>query len=395
MTKKIILMLMVTALIIGGLVSCKKPEPVASYKIGATVAQSGIYAGMGLQSLEGMQLIVDEINEAGGINGIPVELVVYDNKSEATEAALLAKKLIGVDKVHVLVEGTITALGMSVAAVANEAKVPTIILSGTALLDDQLGAWVFRPMGAEPDYATLNLDYLSEDLGISKYAALIENSGYGQGGRIFLPQVSPGYNMTIVEEQYFDPGATDLTPQLTNIKNSEAEAIFIWGSSPTASMAVKQARDMGILLPIVATPAQASSPMIEAFGQDYEREPSIVVITFKMDIWQQLPEDDPDKAISREFAGLYTERYGHPPAMWNVLGAANIIQFIEDGLKRAGADPANLEEARGKIRDAFEATKELNLLGSVYTMSPEDHYGGKKISLVLITFKDGKKVYLP
>jgi len=393
-SRKIIIVLMVAICLIGGLVSCKKPEPVASYKIGTAVAQSGKYAGLGLQSLDGMQLIVDEINKAGGINGIPVELVVYDDKSEATEAALAAKKLIEVDKVHALVEGTVTALGMSVVTVANEAKVPTLILSGTALLDDQLGDWVFRPMGSEVDYILHNLNYLSQDLGISKYAALIENSGYGQGGKVFLPQLSPSYNMTIVVEQYFDPGASDLTPQLTNIKNSEAQAIFIWGSSPTASMAVKQAREMGILLPIIATPPQATPDMIKAFGQYYEMAPSLVALTCKIDIWQQLPEEDPDKAMYREFNQLFTERYDHPPAMWNVLGA-QLIMFIEDGLKRAGADPANLEEARGKLRDAFETTKELDLLAAVYTMSPEDHYGGVRNKMVLVTFKDGEMVYLP
>ena len=395
MTKKIILVLMVAICLIGGLVSCRKAEPVTSYyKIGAIVSQSGNYAGLGIQSLEGMQLIVDEINKTGGINGIPLELVVYDDKSEATEAALGAKKLIEVDKVHALVEGTVTALGMSVVTVANEAKVPTLILSGTALLDDQLGDWVFRPMGSEVDYILHNLNYLSQDLGISKYASLLENSGYGQGGKVFLPQLSPSYNMTIVVEQYFDPGASDLTPQLTNIKNSEAQAIFIWGSSPTASMAVKQAREMGILLPIIATPPQVSPGMVEAFGQYYEMAPSLVALTCKIDIWQQLPEDDPDKAMYREFNQLFTERYDHPPAMWNVLGA-QLIMFIEDGLKRARTDPTNVEEAWGKLRDAFETTKELDLLAAVYTMSPEDHYGGVRNKMVLVTFKDGEMVYLP
>ena len=347
MKKKLIIALMVVVCMAGGLVSCKKAEPVASYKIGALVAQTGNYAGLGLQSLEGMQLIVDEINEGGGINGIPLELVVSDDKSEATEATLAAKKLIDVDKVHVLVAGTVTTLSMSIVPVGNEAEIPMVIISGTALLDDQLGDWVFRPMGAEVDYVNLGLSYLSQNLGISKYAALTENSGYGQGGKVYLPQLSANYNMTIIEEQSFDPGATDLTPQLTNIKNSEAQAIFIWGSSPTAAMAVKQAREMGILLPIMATPPQVSPSMVESFGEYYEIEPSLIAITAIIDIWQQLPDSDPDKAMCRQFAELYQAEYGHPPAMWSVLGAQEIL-FIEDGLKRANADPANLEAARSK-----------------------------------------------
>ena len=395
MRKKVILVLMVAVVsMIGGLTSCKGAEPVTSYKIGAILAQTGNYAGLGLQSLEGIQVIVDEINDGGGINGIPVELVVYDDKSEATEATLAAKKLIEVDKVHVLVAGTVTTVSMSIVPVGNEAQIPTVILSGTALLDDQLGDWVFRPMGQEPNYSTMILNYLSQDLGISKYATLIENSGYGQGGKVFLPQLSPDYNLTIVEEQYFDPGATDVAPQLTNIKNSEAQAIFIWGSSPTTAVAVKQAREMGILLPIMATPAQLSPSMLESFGEYYEMEPSLIAVTAKIDIWQQLPDSDPDKAMCREFAELCQAEYGHPPAMWSLLGA-NMIQFIEDGLKRANADPANLEAARSKIRDAFETTENLNILVGVYTTSPEDHFGGVSEKMVLVTFKDGEMVYLP
>jgi len=387
---------MVTVCLIGGLVSCKKPEAVASYKIGVIASQTGNCAGLGIQSLEGMQVIVDKINEGGGINGIPVELVAYDDKSEATEAALTAKKLIEVDKVHVLLAGTITAVSMSIVPVANEAEIPAVILTGTSLFDDQLGYWVFRPAGAEADYIITALNYVTQNLDISKYATLIENSGYGQGGKIFLPQVSPGYNMTIVEEQYFDPGASDLTPQLTNIRNSEAQAIFIWGSSPTAAMAVKQVREMGIQLPLIVTPPQLDPRLLESFGQYYEMEPSVIAVTANIDVWQQLPESDPHKAICREFAQLYTEEYGHPPAMWNVLGG-QLTQFIEDGLKRSKADPANLEEARVKIRDAFETTKDLDLLVASYTMSPEDHFGLilEKSKMIMVTFKNGQMVYLP
>jgi branched-chain amino acid transport system substrate-binding protein len=248
-------------------------------------------------------------------------------------------------------------------------------------------------MGTESDYILLNFDYLSQ-LDISKLAALIENSGYGQGGKAFLPQLSPNYNMTIVEEQYFDPGATDLAPQLTNIKNSEAEAIFIWGSSPTTCMSVKQAREMGITLPIVGTPTQVSSAMIESFGEYYEMEPTLVAMTTKVEIWEQLPDSDPDKAISREFAESFQAEYGSPPGMWSSLGAQMIL-FFEDGLKRAGADPNNVEQTRSQLRDALESTENLLLYAGVYSMSPEDHYGLVRGSLVLVTFKDGKLVYLP
>jgi branched-chain amino acid transport system substrate-binding protein len=391
--KKVIMVTMSAVLIIGGLASCKKTETVAAYRLGVVVAQTGSYAGLGLQFLEGMDLMVDEVNEAGGINGIPLDVIVYDNKSEATETTLAAKKLIDVDQVHVLIEGTVTALGMSIVPLANEEGVPTVILSGTGLLDDQLGAWVFRPAGTEDNYIVKSLDYMSQEMGISQYATLIENSGYGQGGMVYLPQRSPDYGMTIVDEQYFDPGATDLTPQLTNIKNSTAQLIYVWGSSPTAGLAVKQARELGISLPIMATPPQVMPNMLASFEEAYEMDPPLLATTTKMDIWEQLPDSDRYKELSRDFVQLFMERYDHPPSLWQMLGA-QYITFIEDGLKRAEITTTDVGEIRSQLRDALESTEGLQLLTSVYTMSPEDHFGQVEQTLVMITFENGEMVYL-
>ncbi len=395
MSKRFIVLMIVAAVsLIGGLVSCTGAAPASSYKIGVVAAQSGQYAGLGGTAIRGMQLEVARINDAGGIDGVPVELVVYDNKSEATEAALAARKLAEVDQVHAIAAGDVTNITSSLIPLVNEMEVPAVGISGTALFDDQLGDWFFRPMGSEPDYIQLNLDYLNRDLGVTNYAALIENSGYGQGGKMFLPQINPSYGMAIVEEQYFDPGATDVSPQLTNIANSDAEAIFIWGSSPTASMAIKQARDMDIMLPIVVTPAQASPPMLAEFGQYYEMEPSVVAITQAIDIWEQLPDSDPYKDMYSRFAEAYQEAYDAPSSMWAVLGGV-MIQYYEDGLKRANADPADLEGTRDKLREACENTTDLKTYIGAYTMTADDHYGATDPRMVIVTFQGGQMIHIP
>jgi branched-chain amino acid transport system substrate-binding protein len=392
--RKTVLFLTLASLMVFGVVSCKPSEPTRNYKIGALVSQTGNYAGLGLQALDGMQLVADEINSGGGINGIPIELVVYDDKGEATEVALAAKKLVEVDRAIAVVEGTVTQLANSLILVANELEVPAVGISGTALFDDQLGAWFFRPMGSEVDYVFLILKYMSQNLGVSKYAALIENSGYGQGGKVFLPQLTADYGLTIGEEQYFDPGATDLTPQLSKIRNSGVGAIVIWGSSPTASMAISQIREMGISLPILTTPSQASPSMVQSFGKYYEMEPSVISTTSKIDVWQQLPEDDPDKAMLKEFAESWEAKYQGSPSTWNVLGSQTML-FLADGLKRSTPNPENVDQARNALRSALENTKGLDLLSGTYTMSPSDHYGCTRQKLILITYRNGQMVYLP
>ncbi|MCD6568191.1 MAG: ABC transporter substrate-binding protein [Dehalococcoidia bacterium] len=388
--KKGIVLLLAAVFALGGLVSCASYGQAESYKIGVIASQTGAYSGLGMQSLEGMDIIVDKINLAGGINGIPVELVVYDDKSSSVEAARIAKKLVDIDKVHALASGTATAMSRSLVPVANEEQVPMVMLSGTSSFDDELGAWCFRPFGSEDDYIVLLLNYLSKEVGVTKLAVLLENSGYGQGGDIFLPQRVSDYGIEIVEKQYFNPDSIDLTPQLTNIKTSDAEAIFIWGTGPAGAFAVKQARDLDIALPIVATSPQGSPDDVKAFGKYYEMEPSLVILASKIDIWEQLPDSDSDKAMCQEFESLCAER-GHPATMWNIVGA-QIIMLIEDGLRRGQPDLANVQEARSQLKDAIESTGNLSLFMANYTMSPTDHCGNVLPKDMLVTFKDGKKV---
>lgn len=388
------LILAIVILVSSLVVSCRTAETVTSYRIGVTVAQTGQYAGLGLQALEGLQLQAEDVNSAGGINGIPLELIVYDDKSDATEATLAAKKLIDIDQVHVLASATATGMSLSLVPVANEYNVPTVILTGTTLQDDKLGSWVFRPTGTEASYVTLDLGYMRDKLGISEYATLIENSAFGDGGKAFLPEMSPDYGLTIVVEQYFDPGATDLTPQLMAIKNSEAKAIFLWGGTPTATLAIKQAREMGIDLPILGTPPNVTPDLMKQFGQYFEMDPTFVASTSKFEVWQQLPDTDADKAKYSAFSEKFVAKYGHPASMWALLGG-QFIQFIEDGLKRANAKSSELVSARVEIRDAFENTHQLQLYTGVYTMSPQDHFGQTEWRMVLVSFKDGKKVWVP
>ena len=191
--------------------------------------------------------------------------------------------------------------------------------------------------------------------------------------------------------QHFDPGATDMTPQLANIKASGAESIFIWGSGPAGALAVKQAREMDIMVPIVTTPAQSSPAYYEAFQSFYEMEPSLVSLDSKLTMWQQLPADDPDREMCREFTESFVSRYARPPAMWEAIGA-QIILFIADGIERANPDLSDTDLARAQVRDAFETTHNLSLFMGTYTLSPDDHYGRVLPKEVLVTFRDGEKV---
>ncbi len=389
--KRVGILVLAITLMAAPSLGCRQDSIPESYRVGVIASQTGPYSALGLPAIDGARLIAEQINDAGGINGMPLELVFYDDKGSSTETALAAQKAIDVDRVVTVACMSATGLSHSMISVVNDNEIPGIIMSGTGLVNDQLDAWAFKPIASESNYIPLPLRYLRDDLGLSTTAALIENSGYGEGGEFFLRIVAPEERVTVVSYQHFDPGATDMTPQLSNIKASGAESIFIWGSGPAGALAVKQAREMGIMVPIVTTPAQSSPAYYESFQQYYEMQPSLVSLDSKLTMWEQLPADDPDREMCREFTESFVSRYGRPPAMWEAIGA-QIILFIADGLERADPDLSDITVARSQVRDAFETTENLSLFMGTYTLSPDDHYGREIPKEVLVTFRDGEKI---
>ena len=390
--RKLALVFCCAALLVVGAAGCASGGG-DTYKVGYLASQTGPYAALGLASTEGAQLAVKQINDAGGINGKQIELVLLDDKGTSTDSALGAQKLIEVEGVLTLASATATALSHSVIPVLNDNETPGLVISGTGLVMDQLGDWTFKPSSCEADYIPLPLRYLRDDMGATTIAAMIENSGYGEGGEHFLKIVAPDMNMEIVETQHFDPGATDMTPQLANIRSSGADSMFIWGSGPAGALAIKQAREMGIMIPIATTPAQSSLSYYEAFQEAYEMEPSPGCLDNKPAVWQQLSDSDTDKEMCRQFEEAFSAEYGRIPGIYEAIGAS-FIAFIADGLERADPDLSDIVKARSQLRDAYEQTENLSLIIGTYTMSPNDHYGRVVPKEVLVTFKDGEKVLL-
>jgi len=362
-----------------------------TYRVGYLASQTGPYAALGLASTEGAQLAVKQINDAGGINGKQIELVLIDDKGTATDTALGAQKLVEVEGVITLASATATALSHSVIPVLNENETPGLIISGTGLIMDELGDWTFKPSSCEFDYIPLPLKYLRDDMGATTIAAMIENSGYGEGGEHYLSPIAEDMDMEVIETQHFDPAATDMTPQLANVKASGADSMFIWGSGPAGALAIKQAREMGIMIPITTTPAQSSLRYYESFAEFYEMDPAPACLDNKPTIWPQLDDSDADKAMCQKFEEDFQAEYGRIPGIYEAIGTS-FIWFIADGLERADPDLGDISKARSQLRDAYEETTDLSLIIGTYTMSPDDHYGRVVPKEVLVSFKDGEKV---
>ncbi len=220
------------------------PEP---YKIGAVFSITGVGSFLGEPEKKTAEMIADDINKQGGINGHPLELIVYDDESDTTKCNLAVKKLIKKDEVPVIVGPTRSGESLAVVGVAEEAKVPLISCATSYKIVTPIESrkWVFKVAGSDSQVVGKMYDYMKSK-GVTKVAVMTDSSGYGASGREELLRLAPEYGFTIVADERFGPQDTDLSAQLTKIRGTQPQAIVNWSVGPTQILAVKNWRDLGM-----------------------------------------------------------------------------------------------------------------------------------------------------
>lgn len=360
-------------------------EPV---KIGAFFALSGPASAIGTPTKLVAEMVVDKINKEGGINGNPIELVIGDTESDPAKAAGIAKKFIHSDKVVAVIGPTTTGTGMSVKKLLEEAGMPTFMTVGgdPVIMGGKFGdySYIFKSPQRSSTAVSRLFMYL-KDKGITRIALFTASDSFGKDGKGWLGKLAPEYGLTIVADESFGPNDTDMTSQLTKIKNADPQAIVCWTIGPAGSIVAKNKVQLGIDLPLFQCHGLPDPKYIELSGKASEgdRMPAT-----KLMVVDQLPDTDPQKKISREFVRLYTEEYKYDkefPINTHSGYAWDAITIVAEAIKKAGTEPAAL-------RSAIEQTKNYVGISGTYNITPEDHNGLGVDSMVMVQVKDGKFV---
>ncbi|MEO6353235.1 MAG: ABC transporter substrate-binding protein, partial [Burkholderiaceae bacterium] len=266
-------------------------EPI---KIGSVLSVTGPAAFLGDPELKTLQLYVEDLNKKGGVLGRQLELLHYDDGSDAGKAHGFAKRLIDNDKVDILVGGTTTGSTMSMVPLAEKANLPFISLAGAVVIIDPVKKWVFKT----PHTDRMAAEKVFEDMkkrGISKVALFSETSGFGQSGKKETEGVAAKYGITIVANETFGPKDTDMSPQLTKIKNTAGvQAVFVFGLGQGPAIVTKNYKQLGISLPLYQSHGVASNDFLKLAGSaaDGVRLPSPAQL-----IPEKLADKDPQKAV--------------------------------------------------------------------------------------------------
>ena len=203
----------------GGVQAADQKQPI---KIGAFFALSGPAAPIGTPTKLVAEMAVDQINKAGGINGRPLELIIGDTESDPAKAATIAKKFIHSDKVAAIIGPTSTGEGMQVKKIVEEAGIPIFMtVGGDPPIMKETGpfTYIFKSPQRSSTAIKKLFEYLKEKK-MTKVALLTASDPFGKDGAVWLEKLAPDYGITFVAKESFGPKDTDMTPQLTKIKNA-------------------------------------------------------------------------------------------------------------------------------------------------------------------------------
>jgi branched-chain amino acid transport system substrate-binding protein len=360
-------------------------EPV---KIGAFFALSGPAANIGMPTKLVAQMVVEKINKEGGINGRSIELIIGDTESDPAKAAVIAKKFIFNDKVAAIVGPTSTGEGMSVKKIVEEAGIPTFMTVGgdPVIMGGNFGpyTYVFKSPQRSSTAARKLYGYLKAK-GLTKVALFTNSDAFGKDGLGWLEKLAPEFGLALVAKESFGPSDTDMTAQLTKIRNAAPQAIVVWTIGPVGSIVAKNKAQLGITIPLFQCHGLPDPKYVELAGKASEgdRMPAT-----KLMVWDALPDADPQKPVIAEFVRLYRDDYKHDrefPINTHSGYAWDAIMIVANAMKKAGTDPKAL-------RAAIEQTKGYVGVSGVYNPTAEDHNGLDVDSMVMVQVKNGKFV---
>ncbi len=356
----------------------------ATYKVGALFSVTGPYSFLGDPEKKTAEMIADQVNQAGGINGQKIELIVYDDEGDATKCNLLAKKLIQQDKVLAVIGPSVSGLSLAIIPIFEQSETPLISCAASYKIvsDDQNGGkpypWVFKT--AQSDSLAVEAIYTHmQKHGIKKIAIMGDSSGYGASGREELTRIAPKFGITIVADEKYDPKDTDMTAQLTKIKGLNPQAIVNWSVGPTQVTVMRNRRDLGMdKIPFYQSHGFGNKKNIELAAGAAE---GVYCPLGACNIPDLLPAGNLQKAVTTQYEKDYAAKYKEPLSSFGGH-SWDAMHILINALKTAGPD-------KTKIRAAIENTKGFVGQHGIFTFSPDDHNGLTKDAFMMVTVHNG------
>jgi len=338
--------------------SCSRPgadDPTSkrsTIKIGYFGDLTGPTFNFGQSAINGVLMAASEINQAGGINGHQIDVVIEDDKGSPEEAARLTAKLIDQDKVVAIIAGGTSGNSRAAAPKAQASHVPMISPSSTDPAVTQTGNYIFRACFVDTFQGEVMATFAANTLKAKKAAILFDfNSAYSKGLTDYFKLSFARLGGSIVSEQTYTQGDADFKGQLSTIRSAEPDVIYIPGYYGDVALIAKQARMIGLTQPLLGGDGW-DAPELWQIGGDALNGAYIST---------HYSVDDPSQAI-QQFVAQYKQRYGNLLPDAHAALAYDAARILFDAISRTGSTDGD------KLRDSLAQTKNFNGVTGVISM---------------------------
>ena len=381
--KRILTVLLLTGLIVSTLfVSCTKEEE-GTIKIGAIFAVTGGASFLGAPEAKTAEMVVEEINAGGGINGMQIELIVKDSAANPEKAISFTKQLIEEDQVVAIIGPSTSGEAMQIKDLCESYKVPLVAAGAAEAIVDPIASYVFKTPQKD-SYVAKWIFTTMQSMGIKRIGVVAANTGFGNAGKGQLEKYAPDFGIEIAIAETYDKAATDLTALLTKLKAQNIEAVVNWSIVPAQSIVPKNMKQLGMDVPLFQSHGFGNIKYVEAAGEAAE---GIIFPAGRLLIAEKLPEGHPQKENLVAYKTAFESKFGEDVSTFGGH-SYDAIMLVVEAIKNADS----LE--RTDIRDALEAISGFPGTGGVFSFSSSDHNGLGMDSLEMLTVKNGQFDFL-
>ena len=227
--------------VLGAAAFCMLALPVQAetIKVGAIFAVTGGASFLGGPEARSAEMVVEEINKAGGINGNTIELIVKDSGANPEKAISFAKQLIEEEKVLAIIGPSTSGESMKIKKIAEEGKTPLLSCGAAEVIVNPVASYVFKTPQKD-SFAVKKIYGEMKNLGISKIAVVAGNTGFGKAGKAQLIKIAPEFGVEILAAETYDSKATDLSALVAKLMaNKDVQAVVNWSIVPAQAIIAK------------------------------------------------------------------------------------------------------------------------------------------------------------
>lgn len=349
----------------------------AEIRLGALFAVTGGASFLGNPEKETLQMLVDQVNKAGGLNGEKIKLFVYDTQGSEARAINYLNRLVQKDRVLAVLGPSTTGESLALKQRVEKFKVPMISCAASAKIVTPANLYIYKTPQSDVHIAECILSYMAAN-GVKTIGLITVQNGFGQTGREAVMGMAGKYGIKVVADEKYMDKDKDVTVQLTKIKDQHPDAVICWAAGGSPAIVARNAAQLG-MKNLYMSHGVASPKFIDLAGPAAN---GIKLAAGRIVVADKLQEGDRYKKLLMKYKTDFEARYGGKVSPFGGH-AYDAFTLFKDAYAKAGNDRTKLAQALQTLKGVMGTAGEFN-------MSATDHNGLSKEAAVMLEIKDGQ-----